>query len=77
MDRYGKHVTASCSEIMNLNYIAFKIASDLTDVELDVKWQCCNDLLSVLDTLNCGDCKKRGNLFFSGNQTLRFLFIKR
>ncbi|XP_012134800.1 SET domain-containing protein SmydA-8 isoform X2 [Megachile rotundata] len=33
--------------------------ADLTDVELDTKSEYCNDLLSILDVLNCGDCKKK------------------
>ncbi|CAK9798330.1 SET domain-containing protein SmydA-8, isoform B [Anthophora plagiata] len=36
----------------------------LTDAELDIKAKYCNDLLSVLDTLNCGDCKKRGLILY-------------
>ncbi|XP_076237479.1 SET domain-containing protein SmydA-8 [Calliopsis andreniformis] len=38
--------------------------TDLTDDELDIKWQYCNDLLFTLDTLNCGDCKKRGLILY-------------
>ncbi|CAK9831478.1 SET domain-containing protein SmydA-8, isoform B [Anthophora retusa] len=37
---------------------------DLTDAELNTKAKYCNDLLSVLDTLNCGDCKKRGLILY-------------
>ncbi|KOC67641.1 Protein msta, isoform A [Habropoda laboriosa] len=37
---------------------------DLTDTELDIKAKYCNDLLSVIDALNCGDCKKRGLLLY-------------
>ncbi|XP_076754703.1 SET domain-containing protein SmydA-8 [Xylocopa sonorina] len=37
---------------------------DLTDAELDVKVSYCNDLLSILDSLNCGDCKKRGLILY-------------
>lgn len=33
---------------------------DLSDTELNLKAKFCNDLLSVLDDLNCGDCRKRG-----------------
>lgn len=36
------------------------ITSDLTDTELDLKIKFCNELLCLLDTLNCGDCRKRG-----------------
>ncbi|XP_076687104.1 SET domain-containing protein SmydA-8 isoform X2 [Andrena cerasifolii] len=38
--------------------------ADLTDAELDTKWKFCNDLLSVLNILNCGDCKKRGLILY-------------
>ncbi|XP_043249535.1 SET domain-containing protein SmydA-8-like [Colletes gigas] len=38
--------------------------ADLTDDELDIKWKYCNDLLSVLDHLNCGNCKKRGLILY-------------
>lgn len=36
------------------------IMLDLSDTELNLKAKFCNDLLSVLDDLNCGDCRKRG-----------------
>ncbi|XP_076162828.1 SET domain-containing protein SmydA-8 [Ptiloglossa arizonensis] len=38
--------------------------ADLTDAELDVKCKYCNDLLTILDLLNCGDCKKRGLVLY-------------
>ncbi|XP_017886701.1 SET domain-containing protein SmydA-8-like isoform X2 [Ceratina calcarata] len=37
---------------------------DLTDGELNVKANYCNDLLSILDTLGCGDCQKRGLILY-------------
>ncbi|OAD59833.1 Protein msta, isoform A [Eufriesea mexicana] len=37
---------------------------DLSDNELDMKANYCNDLLSMLDVLNCGDCKKRGLILY-------------
>lgn len=33
---------------------------DLSDIELDIKANYCNDLLSVLDILNSGDSTKKG-----------------
>lgn len=47
---------------------------DLTDAELDVKCKYCNDLLTILDLLNCGDCKKRGKFFFK-QSNLEFLYF--
>ncbi|XP_076642328.1 SET domain-containing protein SmydA-8 [Halictus rubicundus] len=38
--------------------------ADLTDAELDVKAKCCKDLLSILNTMNCGDCKKKGLILY-------------
>ncbi|XP_043517303.1 SET domain-containing protein SmydA-8-like isoform X2 [Frieseomelitta varia] len=37
---------------------------DLTDTELDLKIKFCNELLCLLDTLNCGDCRKRGLILY-------------
>ncbi|KZC05302.1 PREDICTED: protein msta, isoform B-like [Dufourea novaeangliae] len=37
---------------------------DLTIAELDTKVKYCNDLLSILNTLNCGDCKKKGLILY-------------
>ncbi|XP_033364013.1 SET domain-containing protein SmydA-8-like [Bombus vosnesenskii] len=37
---------------------------DLSDTELNLKAKFCNDLLSVLDDLNCGDCRKRGLILY-------------
>lgn len=63
MGRYTKHISVSYSEIIHLCYIILKIILDLTDAELGTKWKFCNDLLSALSILSCGDCKKRGKLF--------------
>ncbi|KOX72882.1 Protein msta, isoform B [Melipona quadrifasciata] len=37
---------------------------ELTDTELDLKIKFCNELLCLLDTLNCGDCRKRGLILY-------------
>lgn len=37
---------------------------DLTDIELNVKINYCNELLSILDTLGCGDCQKKGLILY-------------
>lgn len=53
---YSKLITLNvCYMILFSN-----ITSDLTDTELDLKIKFCNELLCLLDTLNCGDCRKRG-----------------
>lgn len=31
---------------------------------MDTKASYCNDLLSILDVLNCGDCKKKGLILY-------------
>lgn len=41
-------------------YIFLNIMLDLSDIELDIKANYCNDLLSVLDILNSGDSTKKG-----------------
>ncbi|XP_076223669.1 SET domain-containing protein SmydA-8 isoform X2 [Nomia melanderi] len=38
--------------------------ADLSVAELDTKAKYCKDLLSVLKTLNCGDCKKKGLILY-------------
>lgn len=52
--------------LLKINYFVYymimisNIMLDLSDTELNLKAKFCNDLLSVLDDLNCGDCRKRG-----------------
>ncbi|KAL7307702.1 hypothetical protein TKK_0000380 [Trichogramma kaykai] len=38
--------------------------SELTDEELDIKIQYCDRLIYCLDTLNCGDCTKKGLILY-------------
>lgn len=33
---------------------------DLSDRELELKAQYCNELIEILDKLGCGDCQKKG-----------------
>ncbi|KAG7208523.1 hypothetical protein KM043_014742 [Ampulex compressa] len=38
--------------------------ADLSESELNTKFNYCNDLLATLDILNCGDCKKKGLILY-------------
>lgn len=58
------------SLIYTLYNIFPNIMLDLSDNELDIKANYCNDLLSMLDVLNCGDCKKRGEFIQNNDKHL-------